>query len=358
MAQLLSGSSDKISPVLLSEGVSVADVAAGIPYIQLPSTAHLRESLRHAPDTAALLFDASVAMVTAALTAIRPRVIVHDTFVWPPLLHAARLMGMRQVLSLRPRRDFAEYLAGQRCPVRDMDLVFVPDRVEHHPQFGAALRAAGISPIWAGPLYRLPQSEIPALRSSIGVTPHQKLITVTSGGGSGQDSGQFFTQVISALHKFSDLDCVVAVVLGPLSRIALDVPATFPHDLRVWRAAPDMPSLLAASDLIVCRGGYGTIHEAVSTGAPVLAQPAERVVDDQVSRLLAHQAEGRCEIFGPTATQRSVAGQIEELLQRPRQDPVTTTDTFAYARLARQIVDLALAQPAPGSLHSLAEMHM
>ncbi len=358
MAHLLISTGEMISPVILSEGVSVADVAGRVPYIQLPSTSHLRETLKHAPETAGWLFDASVAMVVAALTAIRPRVVVHDTFVWPPLLRASKMLGMRQVLSLRPRRDFAGYLASEHCPVRDMDLVFVPDCVEHHPKLDDALRAAGISPVWAGPLYRRPLSDTPAVRAAIGVTPHQKLITVTSGGGSGEDSGRFFSQVVAALHKMSDLDCVVAVVLGPLSRIALDVPATFPHDLRVWRAAPDMPGLLAASDLIVCRGGYGTIHEAVFTGAPVIAQPADRIIDDQVSRLLAHQAEGRCEIFSPASTQSSVAEQIEQLLQRPRRAPLTTTNAAAYARLASQIVDLATARPPSGSLHSLADMHV
>ena len=358
MAQLLASTSELVEPVILSEGVSVADVAGRVPYLQLPSTSHLRETRKHSPGTAVRLFDASVAMVVAALTAIRPPVVVHDTLVWPPLLRAAKLMGMRQVLSLRPRRDFAGYLASELCPVRDMDLIFVPDCVDHHPQLDDALRAAGIFPVWAGPLYRRPQADTAAVRSAIGLTPHQKLIAVTSGGGSGADSGRFFSQVIAALQKISDLDCVVAVVLGPLSQVALDVPATFPHDLRVWRAAPDMPGLLAASDLIVCRGGYGTIHEAVFTGVPVIAQPADRIVDDQMSRLLAHRAEGRCEMFGPASTQSRVAEQIEQLLQRPRGVPITTTDAAAYAMLASQIVGLATAQPPTGSMHSLADMHV
>lgn len=76
---------------------------------------------------------------------------------------------------------------------------------------------------------------------------------------------------------------------------------SFPHGLSVTRDGGELPNLLAAADLVLCRGGYGSMHEATAGGAMVLAAPAQRKTDDQAARIEGFAECGSCELIDNVA---------------------------------------------------------
>ncbi|MCC3773282.1 hypothetical protein K6I33_000030 [Streptomyces sp. UNOB3_S3] len=141
------------------------------------------------------------AMVHAALAGLRPRVVVHDTLVWPTVERAAAVAGARQAICLRPRRDLDEYLARPDCPLRRMDFVFVPDDPAGHPRFERQLEAAGIRAVWTGPVFRTAVHDAARTREKLGVTAAERLVVVMSGGGrgNGDEAREHFCRTLAAV---------------------------------------------------------------------------------------------------------------------------------------------------------------
>ena len=55
----------------------------------------------------------------------------------------------------------------------------------------------------------------------------------------------------------------------------------------------DMPTALAAADLVVCRAGSGTLFELAAAGLPAILVPSPVVTADQQTRNAEHLVDGR-----------------------------------------------------------------
>jgi len=358
LASYLLAAQPSLWPVLLSEGPATLDMAGTIPVLQLPSTAHLRDYFDHDEAAAETLLQAAVRMSFAALASLQPRLVVHDTMVWPPMLRAASLLGARQALCLRPRRDLRDYLSDPLCPIRQMDLVFVPDVATGNEATLDLLAEAGIPALWTGPIHRVVRDNPDGAPNGPQLKPGTRVIVITSGGGSGQDTIDHFDQCLAALRQVKPDGISVVAVLGPLFNGALRVEPGFPHDLTVIRATDQLPSLLAAASLILCRGGYGVVHESAAGGARVLATAAPRSTDDQGLRLRRLQADGRCELIPDGSTAHDLAIQIGKSLRAPRPGPASLTDSAAMTELGQRLRLLAQTKQDENSLPDLSDIHI
>ncbi|MFF4160883.1 hypothetical protein [Streptomyces sp. NPDC001678] len=65
---------------------------------------------------------------------------------------------------------------------------------------------------------------------------------------------------------------------------------------------------------MICRGGYGALHEATAGGARVLAGPASRNFGDQRARVERFAADSACELVESTAPE-ALAAQIGRALK-------------------------------------------
>ncbi|WP_171169639.1 glycosyltransferase [Streptomyces sp. I05A-00742] len=306
-----------LDPVILGSGPAVDEVCGEVPVIELPSmgrAGRYRDEPAH-PDMLATI----TAMTHAALAGLRPRVVVHDTLVWPTVERAAALVGARQAICLRPRRDLAEYLARPDCPLRRMDFVFVPDDPVPHAEFERQLEAAGIRAVWTGPVFRTAATDAVRAREKLGVSAVERLVVVMSGGGRGHgaEARQHFDHSLAALARVTEPGLSVLLVLGPMFRSGVEIPAGFPHRLTVLRGARELPDVLNAADLVICRGGYGSLHEATAGGARVLASPAQRNFDDQRARVEQFAADSSCEVVESTVPE-DLAVQIGRALKSGR----------------------------------------
>ncbi|MFI9240338.1 glycosyltransferase [Streptomyces sp. NPDC053079] len=303
-----------LDPVILGSGPAVEEVCGDVPVIELPSmgrAGRYRDEPAH-PDMLAAI----TAMTHAALAGLRPRVVVHDTLVWPTVERAAALVGARQAICLRPRRDLADYLARPDCPLRRMDFVFVPDDPAGHPEFRHQLAAAGIPAAWTGPVFRTAAAGPAETRERLGISPEERLVVVMSGGGRGHgpEAQEHFDYSLAALARVTGPGLSVLLVLGPMFRSRLEIPAGFPHRLTVLRGSRELPDVLNAADLVICRGGYGSLHEATAGGARVLASPAQRNYDDQRARVEQFATDSACEVVESTVPE-DLAVQIGRALK-------------------------------------------
>lgn len=284
LARHLRGHYPSLKPVILAECTAAPDICTDIPFVQIPSTDDLRR-LGRTDVIAHDLLRCKISMCMSVVESLRPTLVVHDTMVWNPLASVARLVGARQALALRPRRDIDSYLQQADCPVHFMDLIFVPDSREDYPDFAEALEAAGLAPLWTGPLIRPVEDSPHRVRRRLGLSPERALLVATTGGGSGDDSRSHLEFCLNACARITHPELTVLLITGPLLTGSIRVPPSFPHELHVLRITPHLQDLLAAADVVMCRGGYGSLNEAARGGAAVFAAAAERKVDDQKRRV-------------------------------------------------------------------------
>lgn len=347
LARYLRAHQPGLAPVILSSGPAVEDICGEVPAMELPSALRMHMILGKDP-VFAKLAAATVQIWFAALASLRPKVVVHDTLVWPPLLRAAALLGARQALCLRPRKDLAKYLAKSLCPLREMDLVFVPDDPGRYPDVHSTLEEAGVEAIWTGPIFRTATATCEDTRLQLGVPPSTLMVVVVSGAGSGTDSQRHFLDSLAALRLVSELRLSVVVTLGPLFTSTVAIPEHFPHALFIARSG-DLPNILAAADLVLCRGGYGSLHEATAGDAAVLATPAARDYDDQETRIKRFAAETTCELADNVSPQK-LAAQITGALWKRSQRQATGVRSDALSEVGKRLVKLARQNAGSTSL--------
>ena len=308
----------RLAAVILSSSSAVKDICGAVPAVNLPRQ---RPSLASVDPIWGALNDLADQISADALRRLHPAVLVHDTTARSVLQRTAAEIGSRQAFCLRPRRHLANYLASSDCPLYEMDLVFVPDVPACHPEMATLLDEAGIAALWTGPIFRGVTQDRDVTRAELGVAPSAALLVVMSGGGHGLDSHQHIANCLRALARVEHPSLDVVLVLGPLFTPSLRIPPGFPHQVTVLSRSSRLPNLLSAADVVLCRGGYGSLHEATAGGAAVLATPAERTWDDQERRIEQFATAGLCE-WGVNADPAVLSGQIDRTLQealtRPR----------------------------------------
>ncbi|MFK0202455.1 glycosyltransferase [Streptomyces lavendulae] len=321
-----------ITPVVMSPCAALREVAHDLPTLTLPYV----PDVRTCPPRISRAIDVATG---SALSALRPDVLVYDHIAWPALRKIADSEGVAQVLCLRPRRGLKYFLFGQESPVPYMDLIYVPEFPDEYPELHEMLTQTGSEVIWTGPVHRQPVATEGEVRVRIGAEADTKVCVVSSGGGSGADSQEFIQACLTAFHGVGVEDLLVVLVVGPLMRGQVNVPARFPHTLQVQRGGVGIPELLACADVVLCRGGYGSMNETAASGARVLAYPADRGIDDQGDRVDRFVQRGVCEMI-TSLDPLALSEQIGTALDAGRRK-TTQLPSDGLERLADRIAQLA-----------------
>lgn len=146
------------------------------------------------------------------------------------------------------------------------------------------------------------ESAVDELRLQLNVMKNETLVTVTTGGGG--DGFYVLDCYLTMLEKMkaqSILPGFQSVLLaGPfLSRNDKDFILERANELGIqsYDFFSDMETLIAASDIIVCMGGYNTICEAISSKTMSLVIPREVPRKEQYIRAQAFNREGLIEFI-------------------------------------------------------------
>ena len=124
-----------------------------------------------------------------------------------------------------------------------------------------------------------------AARAALGVGTGRRLVLVTGGSLGALRINLATIEAVGAWRERGDLAVHHVVGRRDWDRISTMVP-TDPGAL-AYRAVPyedDMPTVLAAADLAVCRSGSGTCFELAAMGLPAVLVPSPFVTADQQTR--------------------------------------------------------------------------
>ncbi|MFG2629601.1 glycosyltransferase [Streptomyces sp. NPDC048473] len=153
------------------------------------------------------------------------------------------------------------------------------------------------------------------------------------------DSQEFIQACLKAFQRVEAGSLLVVLVVGPLMQGQVSIPGRFPHALQVQRGGIGVPDLLGCADVVLCRGGYGSMNETAASGARVLAYPADRGIDDQAERVGQFAERGVCEMIA--SLDPAVLGeQIGRALGAGRRKTVAPPSD-GLERLADRIAQLA-----------------
>jgi predicted glycosyltransferase len=135
-----------------------------------------------------------------------------------------------------------------------------------------------------------------ALRLQLNVMKNENLITVTTGGGG--DGFHVLDSYLKMLERMKEQSILPAfqsiLVTGPfLSKNDTDLVLERAGALGIqaYDFFPDMETLIAASDLVVCMGGYNTLCEVLSSNIMSLVIPREIPRKEQYIRARAFSNE-------------------------------------------------------------------
>lgn len=151
--------------------------------------------------------------------------------------------------------------------------------------------AIGQKMIYTGYIPRkVPGPEIARkLRRKFGAREKEKVVLVTTGGGG--DGYPVIDTYLSMIERFSCRTPIRSlIVTGPFMPLEErdDVQARAKRlGIRCWDFYAKMENLIAASDLVVCMGGYNTICEILSQKTLALVVPREVPRKEQLIRAMA-----------------------------------------------------------------------
>ena len=169
-----------------------------------------------------------------------------------------------------------------------------------------------------------------AARTSLGL-PDDRFVVAVMGGSLG--SGVLNTAVADYLtdHR-DDAGLAVRQVAGARFVDAIDVVAADGLDGLVHQVVgfePDMPSVYAAADLLVGRGGASTVHEVAVTGTPAILVPWAASADDHQTGNVRWLSDAGGAVLLP----ESDIGRLGAEIERLRHDPVAREEMSAAGRV-------------------------
>src|SRR5205807_2062247 len=111
------------------------------------------------------------------------------------------------------------------------------------------------------------------LRRKLGVRSGRRLALCTLGGG--QDGAEVASSFVAAIGKLRGRGWCGLLVTGPFMLEADRAIARSgaPDNVEIRRFLADIPSHLAASDAVLCMGGYNTLCEVLSVNASAVVVP-------------------------------------------------------------------------------------
>lgn len=307
-------------------------------------------------------------LVERAITSFSPDLFLVDNFPLGtqrellPALQAARARGVRTVLGLRDVVDAPEdvrsdwgrqgiYEAIERY--YDRILVYGVREVLDHakayafsPTLTARVRYCGY--IVGGQGLKRNAAEV---RSDLGI--EGKFLLATAGGGG--DGSPLLRAVVEAADSLPRLPIVL--VTGPLMRAEevaeLRQLAASNPEIRIHEYLDDLPSVLAAAELVIGMGGYNTIAEIIGVRARAVIVPRswnygghkertrKRPKAEQVFRARALADLGLLAYLDPDQlTSQSLAAAIEQALSKPPPEPSEMIDLGGRDRVVRHLLEL------------------
>lgn len=318
------------TPFVVEESAHVLLDALGLPYVPLPSSHAMSDSVAWTAWTEGERSALQAQISLAVLKAVAPQVVVFDFLPNPAFADAVVKSEIPIVLCVREMLDLACYLDYARALLAQVSLIVIP-----HPEGTMRLpRELAAKSRFVGQVARQ------ATSGAIHERDRATLRVVISGGGGGYPGTVEFynlaTEAIANLRgRYPALKA--QLIAGPLFRDWLLLQPV--EGITLIPFEPDTTSRFAEADLVICQAGYNTVAELEQVGTKTLLVPAERQWDDQFARAdRVMRARSNFHVFrGKTPVELS--NTIAELL-RERIPNVTGSKPDGGIKAARLIYEM------------------
>ena len=182
-----------------------------------------------------------------------------------------------------------------------------------------------------------PVDDTAALRAELGWGAERKIVLVV-GGGDGMGPLEQTTHAIA----HSGLDVGIAVVTGRNAALFEKLNAmNWPVPVYVYGFVRNMPELMQAADVLVTKGGPGTISEALNAGLPVIVYS---FLPGQEAGNIPYLTDAGAGIWAPTPAE--VAEGLRTWMEQPGayEKAAAAAKTLARPDAANAIAHLLLEQ--------------
>jgi UDP-N-acetylglucosamine:LPS N-acetylglucosamine transferase len=298
----------------------------GLPFISIPSAHVLYKTADWSEWSVEERNGIALEISRAILKSVAPDIVVFDCFPSLAMITAAIERGTPMVLTLREMKETAAYLAT----IQKFADKFVAVIVPHDPGTITA------EPPWQSRIHFVGNVVRPAVP---GEAAPRYPIVITGGGGGRPRTVDFYSLALDAVailrRDTADTGCLL--VTGPLFTEWLELRLV--DGVRVLPYAPNLPSVLAAASLVICRAGYNTIGEVSQAGVRSICIPVKSGYDDQLARAAqSARSDARFAVFDQTDP-TALAALMRRALAEPAV-PVTVRASNGGPAAARILIDL------------------
>lgn len=316
------------TPFVIEEASDPFLDALGMPYVPLPSSHTLNDSVAWSPWTNIERSVLQEEISRTILKSIDPQVVVFDFLPNSIFAGEVRRANIPIVFCMREVRRLSDYLPVVRDLAEYSQLIIIP-----HSEGTISLPASLAAKSYCvGQIARRPMRVL-----SRQTDPSCTRIVISGGGGGYPGTVDFYNQALKATSILQEQHPKLKsqLITGPLFRDwRLLEPA---EGIPVVPFEPDMLSVLSSADLVICQAGYNTVAELEQAGTKAVLVPAQRQWDDQFARGEKAERDHR-NIFrlfrGKTASQ--LAQFVAEFLSESV--ATTTVATPDGARKAAQAI--------------------
>ena len=231
--------------------------------------------------------------IRGSIVGFSPGLVVYDTLVPLGVIEAVSSASEKpkEAFILRKRNNLKQFFIDNQKIFDRVELIVFPhDRdeieIEEIPeQFRNKT-------FFSGAVIRRDTNkvELEPIKEKYNILNSEINIVVTNGGGNSvYDDG--FTDLISRVFNHLDQRLPkykLFVFTGPLLQRSIESIKLKNGKLIMNDYEPLLIDLMAASNLVICRGGYNTVNECAALGVPTISIPSFRTSDDQRHRVSAY----------------------------------------------------------------------
>lgn len=263
-------------PFLLEGGSHSLLEAASLPYLTLPNNHALYESGSWEAWPKEERYSLIVNIAESIIRRIRPELILFDTIPCIPVVIAAANRKIPAAICVRKVKEMGGYFERLdkfqeqiKCLIipHETDEVGVPSRWLPRTRFvGRIVRSN-------------PRADV-----KLNLPAGSKTIVISGGGGGYPNTVDFYNWALTsfATCQARNPDLICLLVTGPLFNDWWKL--NLINGVRVIPFDPNLISIMANADLVICQAGYNTIAEVTQLGVPTICVPADRGMDDQYER--------------------------------------------------------------------------
>jgi UDP-N-acetylglucosamine--N-acetylmuramyl-(pentapeptide) pyrophosphoryl-undecaprenol N-acetylglucosamine transferase len=253
--------------------------AANLPYMTIP---RVKDSETSASGLASKKKQLHLAFANSIVKIIRPDLIIFDSYIDAAFHLAARSNGVPFAVCARKMKDMERFFETLTTSFSDVQLILIPHEAEEIDIPNEVKeRTRFVGPIARRPSQRQPEA------AGADRTPN---VVITGGGGGYPGTVNFYNLALAALAtcRIKEPDLSGLLVTGPLFREWHQL--SHVAGAKIIPFDPDITSVFAAADLIICQAGYNTMTEIMSLSVPAICIPGERQFDDQYERAVVANA--------------------------------------------------------------------